>query len=130
MFEKIIQPSADLMDRILSRIMAEKRLKILKKRLFLFAGLLFSGGLVVTLQSVFMWHDAETSGFGAYLKLVFTDMGVLGYYWKDLLWSVLESMPAADLGILFAGIFIISLSVGILSRNIKNWHETKHLILK
>lgn len=98
----------DLLDKVLTRLAIEQRLRQEKHQLVMLSG----AALVLSFVAFFTWqsfyNQAQSSGFIQYLSLLYYDFGSLTIYWRDLSLSLLESLPviaAIKLSVLFVAVF-------------------------
>lgn len=95
----LIQPKADLYDRIINRISQEERVNILKKRLILdFFGLVLSLTAFIPL-TIKLFSDMAYSGLTQFLSLFFTDFSIVMANIGDYVLGLLESTPAVSLAL-------------------------------
>lgn len=99
-----------LASRILSKIDAEKTqrttVKVFISRFFALAS------FVAILPVIFnVFNQFQNSGFGNYLALFFTDTNIAVMYWKDLLLSLIESVPMFEMTILLVLLLVLSISI-------------------
>jgi len=87
----------------------EKRIARLKFFAFSFIGFISLIGLVPAFIALF--DDFAQSGFYEYLSLIFSNNGAIVSYWKELAFSLGESLPVMSLIISFSLIFIFFLSL-------------------
>lgn len=85
-------PLANLEGRIFARL-AEEEKRLARRRLFVFglADVLSGVGLVLSL--VYVASLFITSSFYHYAALFWSDFGVAGLFWRELLLSLVESLP-------------------------------------
>ncbi|MDO8668598.1 MAG: hypothetical protein Q7K35_05975 [bacterium] len=107
----LIEPRADLYDRIINRINREEKLMILKRRLIIeFLGsamsLLFFIPLTIRLLS-----DLAKSGLAEFSSLLFTDFGLIMSNIGDYVLTILESTPALSLSLTLAALLALVFSV-------------------
>ncbi|KKR91756.1 MAG: hypothetical protein UU95_C0003G0036 [Parcubacteria group bacterium GW2011_GWC2_42_12] len=93
----LIEPSADLYDRIINRISREQKLMILKRRLILrSAGLLLSSFVFIPLTFK-LYADIVQSGLMQFLSLLSTDLNIVMANVGDYTLTLLESAPIVSL---------------------------------
>lgn len=100
-------------------IKKEQRLSAIKQRL-----VFFSAGVVVSLVAFIpIFKSAKAalfeSGFLQFLSLIVTDFGVVATSWQNFVMSLLETIPAINLAMLFATVFIFWGSLKILVKDVK-----------
>jgi len=97
-----LEAPSGLLNKVMLRLEAERKLKALRRRFFL-AGIWLAGSFVAFVF-VFrlLWLDVASSGFGQYASLVFSDFGYILVNWRDYTLSLLETLPAFSVGISLA----------------------------
>jgi hypothetical protein len=97
------EPPAELLEKILLTIGRKKHKQLMAQAIAfgaLSAGMLVA--LVFTVQELLL-QTAQT-GFSQFVSFAFSDIGTTFTYWKEFLYSIIESMPlgsiAATLGVL------------------------------
>lgn len=88
-----IEPPADLLNKIMSRLDKEKKLQALRKRLILVA----ASFLPLLAAAVPVWRSFQLniiqSGLSEYMGLMLYDFKIVLANWQDFGLSVLESLP-------------------------------------
>ncbi len=99
-------------------IIKEKRNTYFKITSFSLLGL----GSILGFISMFktLMTDFTESGFYEYLSLAFSKGGIFSSYWKELIFSLAESLPTMNIAISLTLIFIFFLSLKYLSKQIIN----------
>lgn len=123
-----MEPPVGLFNRVMNRIREEKQLIILKRRIMIFSvGLLASVAMFIP---VFRWVQADLtqSGFLQFFSLVFSDFKIVITYWQNFSMSLLETVPAVSLAILFATVFAFLELLKFWTRDIKLIFKSKQLI--
>jgi len=123
-----MEPPMGLLNRVMNRIREEKQLIILKRRMVIFSvGLLASVAIFIP---VFRWVQADLiqSGFLQFFSLVFSDFKIVITYWQNFGMSLLETIPAVSLAVLFATIFAFLELLKFWTRDIKLIFTSKKLI--
>ncbi|MFH1255341.1 MAG: hypothetical protein V1667_02655 [bacterium] len=93
----LIQPKADLYDRVVNRINREEKIAEIKiKLIFRFFGLLLSCFVLVPL-SFMLFSDISESGFLNFLSLICSDFSAVMLNTGDYILSLLEIMPLPSL---------------------------------
>ena len=114
-----IEPSAGLADKIWHHIaIREKRLIRIKLWAFSLIGFLSVAGLVPVFKALLT--QFTQSGFYEYFSLVFSSGSNLFSYWKELVLSLVESLPIPNIIFSFSLIFIFLLSVRYILKQIIN----------
>jgi len=97
-------------------ILRNKRIIRLKLWAFSFVGITSLAGLIPT------WHtlsnDLTQSGFYEYISLVFSNSTLILSYWKELTFSIAESLPTTSIVLSFSLIFILLLSIKYVMKQI------------
>jgi hypothetical protein len=108
----LIQPKADLYDRVINRINREERLMMLKKRLILESFSLVISFFVFIPLTLKLLSDLAASGLTQFLSLIFTDFAVVMANIGDYFLSRLESTPALSLSLALTALlaFVFSLA--------------------
>ncbi len=122
-----LEPPEGLFNRVMNRIKKEKQILILKRRLMVFSvGLAASVAIFIP---VFKWAQADLyeSGFLQFFSLVFSDFGIVVAYWQNFAMSLLETVPAVSLAILFATVFIFLELLKFWARDMKLIFTSKQL---
>ena len=119
-FQKIaFEPKAGLADDIWRRVVArEKRFGRIKLYIFSLIGSVSLLGLVPAFEALF--NEFARSGFYEYFSLVFSSGGNLFSYWKELVLSLVESLPLTDIIFSFSLIFIFFWSLRYVLKQIIN----------
>lgn len=109
MIKNYAQVSSGLEKEIINKIY-----KIEKRRLFikqsLYEGLSLVSFIGIIPATAYIYNTLSTSGLFSYISLVFTNIEALAY-WKELLLSILESLPFLGLALCLGalGIFLWSI---------------------
>ncbi len=96
----ISQPSNNLKEVVLKRILLEKQKKIRRRIIFFRLG--FSVSIASMFSAgVFFGHEIMVSDFWSVAGLLFTDIKLVGNYWQEFVWSLMETFPSvATIGVL------------------------------
>ena len=99
----------DLSEKIWSSLIIRKQ-KIAKLKLWV-----FSSVSAISLVGLFpmlkvLVSDFRESGFYEYLSIAFSNSNILGSSWKELTFSLAESVPTISIVLTFAVLFIFFLS--------------------
>jgi hypothetical protein len=116
-FHKIkYEPEPSLARHIcLNLVMRDKRIVNLKIYIFSFIGTISFLGLIPVLKMLI--SDFSRSGFYEYLTLTFSSKALFSA-WKELTYSIAESLPATSLMLAFGILFIFILSLRFISKQI------------
>ena len=110
-------PEPELAFSILATITAQnKRVTQIKLWSLSFIGLVSLTGLIPALQ--ILLSDLSSSGFYEYFSLIFSDGGSMLSYWKDLGFSLAESLPIMSIVSILFLFFICFLSLKYLIQQI------------
>lgn len=99
-----------------SIIVRNKRIARLKLWTFSFAGVASLIGIVPAWKA--LSSDLAQSGFYEYLSLVFSSSDSILSYWKELAFSIAESLPTTSIILSFSLVFILFLSLKYAARQI------------
>ncbi len=111
----LIQPRADLYDRVINRINREEKLMILKKKLILESfGLVMSFFVFIPL-TLKLLSDITKSGLMQFLSLLFSDFSIVISDIGNYVLSLLESTPALSLTLALATLLILVFSLAKLA---------------
>ncbi|MFH1427225.1 MAG: hypothetical protein ABIG60_01715, partial [Patescibacteria group bacterium] len=103
----LIQPRADLYDRVINRINREEKLMILRKKLILESfGLVMSFFVFIPL-TLKLLSDITKSGLMQFLSLLITDFSIVMADIGNYVLSLLESMPTLSLSLTLATLLIL-----------------------
>jgi len=111
------EPPAGLFDKMTRRWRRQRR-RALAGRLTA-----FSLGLLGSLAAVFfagrmVWLDFSGSGFMQFSSLLFSDASLVAVYWKNFLFSLLETLPVTGLLFLSAAVLAFLEFVKLLAKSI------------
>lgn len=88
----------------------------LKLWAFSFTGLASLAGLTLTFRMLL--NDLTQSGFSEYFSLIFSDSGLIISYWKELVFSLAESLPIMSTIFTLSLIFVFLLSLRYMMKQI------------
>ncbi|OGI24902.1 MAG: hypothetical protein A3J76_05470 [Candidatus Moranbacteria bacterium RBG_13_45_13] len=109
---KDLEPSAGLGGKILKAIVLEKNWQA-KKRL-IFADVLMLGSLgAFVFVLLNFWDGISKSEFWSLSKLLFSDTASVATFWKDFLFSLLETFPAVHLAAILAPVLLLMISLNM-----------------
>jgi len=110
--KKSSQIDAELLDSIMGRIEHQKKCKIFKIRIALLG--VFSFAIFIALIPALRELQSEIlqSGVLQFMSLLLSDSAIIITYWKEFMFSVLESLP------IFGTIMVLGL-VAILASSVK-----------
>jgi len=113
------EPPVGLFEKIMLRIREERRLLTIKRRLAVFSiGTVLSAAAFIPIFKSFQ-TELYKSGFLQFLSLAFSDFGIVASYWRNFAMSLLETIPAMNLAMFFATIFVFLGSLKFLTKDIK-----------
>lgn len=122
---KDLEPSSGLEARILRKIALEKSWQAKKKLIFADALTLGSlGAFVFTLLN--FWSGIYKSEFWSLLKLLFSDTAAVTSFWKDFLFSLLETFPAVHFAVILAPVFLLIVSLNMYFSDNNYSHYKRH----
>jgi len=104
------EPAQDLAQNVWNTIVArEKRAIRFKMWTFSLIGATSIAGLIPASKS--LAANFASSGFYDYFSVLFSNNGTLTSYWKELSYSIAESLPTTSIIFTFTLIFILFLSI-------------------
>lgn len=113
------EPESDLSENIWRKIIARDKFRTqIKMWIFAFFGFISLAGLVPALRA--LTSDLTQSGFSEYFSLIFSDTGVILSSWKELFFSLAESLPIVSITATLLLLFVCFLSLRYLMKQIKN----------
>jgi len=113
-----------LLDKIQTRLNYERRLKILKPKLWTAVGVFLVGlGLLVLAVDVSFRAFAQTPT-SHYFSLLFTDFGSIMANWQDYSLGILESLPLGTLALLLSFLLGSILLVDFSAHRLLNFRKT------
>ncbi len=104
----LIQPRADLYDRIINRINREEKIAILKRRLILQSSGLLLSFLVFIPLALRLYSDIVKSGLVQFFSLLLSDFNIVMINIGDYAMALLESAPIISLSLALAAILAIT----------------------
>ena len=112
-------PESRLSDDIWALIKA-KNSKILRMKKFGYFSLLVLS-LSGSIFSIKVLMEQFTQlGFFRYLSLIFSDGGIIATYWKEYVFSLVDSLPIASLAVLLFFLFMLFISINKISYQYRN----------
>jgi hypothetical protein len=119
-------PQAGLLQRVLGAVYAkQQQSRLWHVRIFAFTAIVSAVALIPVITALVKAFTA--SNFSTYLSLIFSDGTMLAAYWRDVLASLVESLPAVSLMLTLAliGTLLWSLRAVVMftapvSRNFSN----------
>jgi hypothetical protein len=116
-YMNLIEPPRGLEGKILS-IITEEEKRLAKTKLWIFGGTSLASFGFSVWAVIYLINSIKQSGFGQYLSLIFSENGAVLVYWKELSFSLAESLPIFGLIIFLAAIGFFVWSIGnIFKRN-------------
>jgi hypothetical protein len=94
--------------------------RVVRIKLWTFAFVILSSFALLIPTFKILGSDLAQSGFFEYFSLIFQGNGLLLSYWKELSFSILESLPVVSVIFTFSLIFICYLSMKHFMRQIIN----------
>jgi hypothetical protein len=115
------EPESDLSENIWRKIIVrDKKMTQIKMWTFSFLGFISLAGLVPALRA--LSGDLAQSGFSEYFSLIFSDTSSMLSSWKELFFSLAESLPIISLISALSLLFIFFLSIKYIVKQINNNH--------
>lgn len=117
----LIEPPQGLQTRILARIDIEEK-RFAKIRTLAFSGSAAASFGLSLWAVVYLVNSVRETGFWQYFSLIFSENGAMLAYWRELSFSLAESLPITGLIIFLSAIgFFIWSSANILNRDNHNF---------
>lgn len=118
LFKKVeLQADEDLAKKIWLKIVSRNRKIIyIKITSFSLLGLFSLAGIVPAI--VHLAEDFSNSGFYEYLSVAFSSNGNLASYWKELSFSLVESLPMLGVINVLLLVFILFISIKFVAKQI------------
>ena len=110
-----IEPASRLESSILSRIETLKKRSLKRKLAFSYLGIALSGS-ATAYAGLALGRTFLASEFWGLLKLIFSDAGIVIQNWRGFSYSLLETMPIADLIAILIPVFVLVLFFRLFSR--------------
>lgn len=89
-------------------------------------GIMSVGSLVI---AVFAYtsvsHALSSTGFSHYLSLLFSDTSLVAAYWRELVLSILETVPILSVAAMLAAVFLFLWSLGNMMQSIRRTGSLK-----
>ncbi|MCX6793065.1 MAG: hypothetical protein NTY12_03485 [Candidatus Falkowbacteria bacterium] len=123
------QPSELLLTKIMDAVAIEKQRHILRRKIFIFSSSFLLALLLIFPVLRSFISEASYSGLGEYIKLAFSDFSVISSYGKELILSILESLPALSLAALLLITAVLLVSMKNVLANAKNFYRLNHLTI-
>lgn len=112
-----IEPPAELINKVFSRIKYEQKMARIKKIAFFSAGIL-SSVLIFVPMFIATAIEIRESGFTYIFSLIFSDFQAVVSVWDNFLLSVLETLPIMRIAVLFLSVYVFLGSVKYFAKNI------------
>jgi hypothetical protein len=122
-----IEPSEDLLPKIIKRIHKEERILALRK-LFIFSGTFIASIISLIPAFKLLLSDVNRSGFLNFFSLMFSDFSSIINYWPSFGMILLETLPALSLAIFLAVLLTFLQSLISITKNAKVVIHNNHLI--
>lgn len=122
-----LTPPPQLCDKILEQIHYEQRLRLLKRKIFLYcAGLIASlASFLVVAKDFFL--QAKQTGFMEFSGLLISDFHTISSHLSDYLLSLAESLPAVSFLFVCFALLIIILSIFKMLTSAAEIRQLKHV---
>ncbi len=114
-----IDPPEDLLPRIITRIALLER-RVARMRLSIFLGTTTLSLVAVVASFRYAWESFAQSSFSTYTSLLSSDGSALLLYWKEFLFSLVESLPIMSITVLLSTIFLLILSFKLMLHYLKD----------
>jgi hypothetical protein len=101
-----------------SLMLRNRRIVRLKLSAFSLAGIASLAGIVPVLK--ILLNDFSQSGFYEYLSVAFSNNGGIASYWRELSFSLAESLPATSILAVLSLVFVFLLSLRYVLKQIIN----------
>lgn len=85
--------------------------------------------LFFVVSSILLYRAGVASDFWALLSLAVSDFSILGFYWQDFIFSLLETAPTSPLLLFVASSFLGGLSIAWLYEETR-WSRTIYCLNK
>ncbi len=118
-----------IFERIIARIHAEQRILTAKRRLVVFSVGLIGSGMAFVPAFKMAHASFVESGFLQFFSLIFSDFGTIAVYWQSFAMSLLETLPAMNLAVFLAVVFLFLESFRFLTKDIKLMFMPNKLII-
>lgn len=110
-------PNIDLVDSTWQNIIIHnKKITLIKLGVFSSIGALSLIGLIPALKTLF--SEFSKSGFYEYFSILFSNNSGFSSYWKELAYSLAESLPIINIIYAFVLVFTLFLSLKYVARQI------------
>jgi hypothetical protein len=123
----MLEPSPQLINTVLCRIDREKRLKILKKRLFFYISGTSLASVIFTLIFKEFSRQATESGFFQFFSLLFSDFGAIIRHFSDYVLSIIGSVPIISFGLVSVVLLGILFGAVQILGNLLEFRKLRHL---
>ncbi|MFA6322504.1 MAG: hypothetical protein WCX71_03415 [Candidatus Buchananbacteria bacterium] len=120
------EPPAELLAKIMAKINQEKKIGLIKRKLF-FSTVIFFGSItaLVPIFSIFRSNLVE-SGFWHYVSLIFLDFDIIKTYWQDFGLTILETLPTLSLAAILSAFLVILTASRSITQQIQNLNQLTH----
>lgn len=108
----------ELFSKVMNRLKAEKRLRQIRRRVFIFSAIFVLSCLAFVPAVIYAWREFESSGFGSYFSLIFFDFKTIASSWQEYILTLLESLPVFGLAAVLVVVFTILSSLRALAKNL------------
>lgn len=111
---KLIEPPADLFDKIIAAIKREKELQRTKKILISSFSLLIASFVAMPFSFNFFIEQLRNSGVIYFISIVLSDFKVFLSFWQDFTLAILESLPIFPLLVFMGNLFFLTFTLWLL----------------
>jgi hypothetical protein len=122
------EPPGDLFNRVINRIQKERRLLILKRRMFIFSLSAVCSAIALIPAFKMVKTGFTESGFMQFFSLLFSDFKIVVAYGQNFILSLLETLPVMSLVILLVVVLVFLESLRFLTRDIKIIFTSRQII--
>lgn len=111
---KLIEPPADLFDKIVAAIKREKELQRTKKILIGYFSLLIASFIAMPFSFNFFIEQLRSSGIIYFISILLSDFKVFLLFWQEFTLAILESLPIFPFLILIGNLFFLTFTLWLL----------------
>ena len=118
---KLVEPPADLFDKIILAIKREQELRQTRRLLFSFLFLLVVSLIATPFSFIMLRNQIKNSGISYLISTAVSDFGTFLIVWKDFILAILESLP-------IAGMIVFAISAGVVLFTLRLFLYKKRLL--
>jgi hypothetical protein len=113
-----LEPPGGLLDKVILRVSLERQPRTTKARIVVFGALsLFSLAAFVPAWSE-LQSELSQSGFLHFASLLFSDLHAVAVYWREFMFSLLESLPVLGVVAVLGAAFVLISSLKLLIHDV------------